>query len=163
PDRGSGLPHPLRRSAPGDRSVTIQRARLAAAALAGMLGLGVACTQSYLYDERRRGELPTERALTLQGRFCTLGTNDGLPPVKSPSASAAARSTGVSDPTGTRAFAVVTLLNSLPRDPTISFSVMLFAGSTTANLTKSGLPQFEPLLSYTPADFTSLEDQILNY
>jgi hypothetical protein len=40
---------------------------------------------------------------------------------------------------------------------------MLFAGSTTANLTKSGLPQFEPLLSYPPADFTALEDQILNY
>src|SRR5678815_1549367 len=40
---------------------------------------------------------------------------------------------------------------------------MLFAGSTTASLTKSGLAEFEPLLSYSPGDFTRLEDQILNY
>ena len=53
--------------------------------------------------------------------------------------------------------------NSLPRDPNIEFSVMLFAGSTTASLTKSGLAEFEPLLSYSPADFTTLEDQILNF
>jgi len=143
--------------------VTTHRARLVAAALAGMLGLGVACTQSYLYDERRRDQLPTDRTLTLEGRFCTLGTNDVVRPIKILFAFDASQSMRVSDPNGTRAFAVVQLLNSLPRDPNISFSVMLFAGSTTANLTKSGLPQFEPLLSYTPADFTTLEDQILNY
>jgi len=143
--------------------VTTHRARLVAAALAGMLGLGVACTQSYLYDERRRDQLPTDRTLTLEGRFCTLGTNDVVRPIKILFAFDASQSMRVSDPNGTRAFAVVQLLNSLPRDPNISFSVMLFAGSTTANLTKSGLPQFEPLLSYSPADFTSLEDQILNF
>ena len=143
--------------------MTTNRARLVAAALAGMLGLGVACTQSYLYDERRRDQLPTDRTLTLEGRFCTLGTNDVVRPIKILFAFDASQSMRVSDPNGTRAFAVVQLLNSLPRDPNISFSVMLFAGSTTANLTKSGLPEFEPLLSYTPADFTSLEDQILNY
>lgn len=143
--------------------MTIHRARLLAAALAAMLGLGIACTQSYLYDERRRDELPTDRTLTLEGRFCTLGTNDVVRPIKILFAFDASQSMRVSDPNGTRAFAVVQLLNSLPRDPNISFSVMLFAGSTTANLTKSGLPQFEPLLSYSPADFTSLEDQILNF
>ena len=143
--------------------MTSYRARLVAAALAGMLGLGVACTQSYLYDERRRDQLPTDRTLTLEGRFCTLGTNDVVRPIKILFAFDASQSMRVSDPNGTRAFAVVQLLNSLPRDPNISFSVMLFAGSTTANLTKTGLPEFEPLLSYTPGDFTTLEDQILNY
>ncbi len=132
------------------------RARLAAAALAGLLGLGIACTQSYLYDERRRDQLPTDRTITLEGRFCTLGTNDVVRPIKILFAFDASQSMRVSDPNGTRALAVVQLLNSLPRDPNIDFSVMLFAGSTTAFLTKSGLPQFEPLLSYTPADFTTL-------
>ena len=143
--------------------MSFHRARLVAAALAAMLGLGIACTQSYLYDERRRDQLPTDRTLTLEGRFCTLGTNDVVRPIKILFAFDASQSMRVSDPNGTRAFAVVQLLNSLPRDPNISFSVMLFAGSTTANLTKSGLPQFEPLLSYSPADFTALEDQILNF
>ena len=140
-----------------------RRARLVAAALAGMLGLGVACTQSYLYDERRRDELPTDRTITLEGRFCTLGTNDVVRPIKILFAFDASQSMRVSDPNGTRAIALVNLLNSLPRDPNIDFSVMLFAGSTTAFLTKSGLAQFEPLLSYSPADLTSLEDQILNF
>lgn len=139
------------------------RARLLAAALAGMLGLGIACTQSYLYDERRRDQLPTDRTLVLEGRFCTLGTNDVVRPIKILFAFDASQSMRVSDPNGTRAFAVVQLLNSLPRDPNIEFSVMLFAGSTTASLTKSGLAEFEPLLSYSPADFTTLEDQILNF
>jgi thrombospondin type 3 repeat protein len=143
--------------------VSSPRARLLAGALAGMLGLGIACTQSYLYDERRRDQLPTDRTVTLEGRFCTLGTNDVVRPIKILFAFDASQSMRVSDPNGTRAFAVVDLLNSLPRDPNISFSVMLFAGSTTANLTKSGLAEFEPLLSYTPADFTLLEDKILNF
>ncbi len=99
----------------------------------------------------------------LEGRFCTLGTNDVVRPIKILFAFDASQSMRVSDPNGTRAFAVVQLLNSLPRDPNIEFSVMLFAGSTTASLTKSGLAEFEPLLSYSPADFTTLEDQILNF
>jgi hypothetical protein len=139
------------------------RARLLAAALVGLLGLGIACTQSYLYDERRRDQLPIDRTLTIEGRFCTLGTNDVVRPIKILFAFDASQSMRVSDPNGSRATAVVQLLNSLPRDPNIDFSVMLFAGSTTAFLTKSGLAQFEPLLSYTPADFTNLEDKILNF
>jgi hypothetical protein len=142
--------------------VTSPRARLVAAALAGMLGLRVACTQSYLYDERRRDQLPTDRTLTFEGA-CTLGTNDVVRPIKILFVFDASQSMRVSDPNGTRAFAVVQLLNSLPRDPNIEFSVMLFAGSTTASLTKSGLAEFEPLLSYSPADFTLLEDQLLNF
>ena len=140
-----------------------QRARLAAAALAGILGLGIACTQSYLYDERRRDQLPTDRTVTLEGRICTLGTNDVVRPIKILFAFDASQSMRVSDPNGTRATAVVQLLNSLPHDPNIDFAVMLFAGSTTAFLTKTGLGQFDPLLSYTPADLTTLEDQILNF
>ena len=78
PDQRSGLPDSLR----GDAAVRTHRARLLAAALAGMLGLGIACTQSYLYDERRRDQLPTDRTLVLEGRFCTLGTNDVVRPIK---------------------------------------------------------------------------------
>jgi len=139
------------------------RARLLAAALVGVLGLGIACTQSYLYDERRREQLPIDRTVTLEGRFCTLGANDVVRPIKILFAFDASQSMRVSDPNGTRALAVIQLLNSLPRDPNIDFSVMLFAGSTTANLTKSGLPVFESLLSYSQADYTALIDKILNF
>ena len=87
------------------------RARLLAAALVGTLGLGIACTQSYLYDERRREELPIDRTVTLEGRFCTLGANDVVRPIKILFAFDASQSMRVSDPNGTRALAVIQLLN----------------------------------------------------
>ena len=94
--------------------MTDNRARLIAAALAGMLGLGIACTQSYLYDERRRDQLPTDRTLTLEGRFCTLGTNDVVRPIKILFAFDASQSMRVTDPNGARARALVELIDSLP-------------------------------------------------
>ncbi|MBL9037517.1 MAG: VWA domain-containing protein, partial [Archangium sp.] len=66
-------------------------------------------------------------------------------------------------PDGSRALATVQLLDSLPQEDEVSFVVMLFAGSTSAFLTKSGLAEFEPITSYSFDDRTLLRQRILNF
>jgi hypothetical protein len=96
----------------------------------------VACTDSYLYDPRRDAEVPVDRAMAFEGRFCTVGANEVVRPIKLVVAMDASQSMRVSDPDGTRATALVELIENLPRDPEVSIAVVLFAGSTTAFLTQ---------------------------
>ena len=98
-----------------------------------------ACTNTYLYDERRDNEVPRDRTLTLEGQFCTPSPNEVVRPIKILIAMDASQSMNITDPNGSRALAAVELLDNLPQEPEISFVVMLFAGSTTAWLSKSGL------------------------
>ena len=95
---------------PGSRPVMTHRARLVAAALAGCSASVVACTQRYLYDERRRRPAPGGPDVTIEGRFCTLGTNEVVRPIKILFAMDASQSMRVTDPNGTRASAVVELI-----------------------------------------------------
>ena len=128
-------------------------------ALASVLVLD-SCTNAFLYDERRSDLLPSERAITLEGRFCT---NQIIRPIKILIAMDASGSMANSDPDGTRATATVNLIGNLPRDPQVFLSVMLFAGSTTAFLTRSGLPSYDQISSMTPADINLLAGRILNF
>jgi hypothetical protein len=137
--------------------------RLVAAVAATSLVLAAACTSSYLFDERVESIVPVDRSVVVDGHFCTYGANDVIDPIKILFVLDASQSMAVTDPDGTRALATVQLLNSLPDDPEIYFAVMLFAGSTTAFLTKSGLAEFEQLITYSQADYTLLLDKILNY
>ena len=121
------------------------------------------CTGSYLYDERRNVQPPVDRALALEGRFCTIGTNEVIRPIKILIMMDASQSMRVTDPNGTRARATVDLIQNLPNDPEIYISVMLFAGSTTAFLTKSGLPSFDRVIDLTLNDRTQLVQRILNF
>ena len=41
-----------------------------------------ACTNTYLFDERRDDQLPRDRALTLEGEFCTPSPNEIIRPIK---------------------------------------------------------------------------------
>jgi hypothetical protein len=109
-------------------------------AVAAGLVLVMACTDAYLYDGRRDRTVPVDRAVSLEGRVCTVGSNEVVRPIKIIVAMDASQSMGVTDPDGTRATAVVGLLDSLPQDPEVSIAVILFAGSTTAYLTQSGTP-----------------------
>lgn len=109
------------------------------AVAAGFL-LVMACTDAYLYDGRRDRTVPVDRAVSLEGRVCTVGSNEVVRPIKIIVAMDASQSMGVTDPDGSRATAVMELLDSLPQDPEVSIAVMLFAGSTTAFLTQSGTP-----------------------
>jgi hypothetical protein len=143
--------------------VTRQSRRILVTLVATSLAVSGACTSSYLYDERVQDILPVDRSVVVDGHFCTYGANDVIEPIKILFVLDASQSMSVTDPDGTRALATVQLLNSLPQDPEIYFSVMLFAGSTTAFLTKSGLAEFEQLISYSQADYTLLLDKILNY
>ncbi|MFY0525373.1 VWA domain-containing protein [Archangium gephyra] len=116
--------------------------RAAVAVLLGLAGLltVVACTDAYLYDGRRDQEVPVDRAVALEGQVCTLGSNQVVRPIKLVVALDASQSMNVSDPDGTRATALVELIDSLPQDDEVELAVMVFAGSTTAYLTQSGTP-----------------------
>lgn len=122
-----------------------------------------ACTDTYLWDQRRDEQVPADRTVQFEGEFCTPSPNQVVRPIKVLLAMDASQSMGVTDPHGTRATAVVALLDSLPQEPEIQFVVMLFAGSTTAWLTKDGLNHFERVIDYSDADKTALRQRILNF
>jgi hypothetical protein len=134
------------------------------------LGLGVAaglllaaCSDTYLYDERREREIPADRSVSIQGEFCTPATDQVLRPIKILVAMDASLSMGITDPDGSRARAIVQLLDGLPQEREVSILVMLFAGSTTAFLSKSGLQQFESVMDFDQGDRDILRQRILNY
>jgi hypothetical protein len=131
------------------------------------LGVVVACTDSYLYDPRRDTELPVDRAVAFEGRFCTLGSNEVVRPIKLVVAMDASQSMRVSDPDGTRATALVNLIDNLPRDPEVSIAVVLFAGSTTAFLTQTpGDPPQDGFVQVSALDDAArrrLTEQLLTF
>ncbi len=135
------------------------------ASLAGVLVglLLAACSDTYLYDERREREIPADRSVSLQGEFCTPGSDRVVRPIKILLAMDSSQSMTVTDPNGTRARAVVDLLDNLPQEREVSILVMLFAGSTTAFLSKSGLQQFESVMDFDQGDRDILRQRILNY
>ncbi len=140
--------------------MTAWRAGLAAAVVACLV---TACTNAYLYDERREDQLPRDRTVAIEGEFCTPSTDEVVRPIKVFIAMDASQSMKVTDPNGTRAQAVVDLLDHLPQEKEVEFVVMLFAGSTTAYLTKSGLQQFESVTAFDPTDRLLLRSRILNF
>lgn len=125
--------------------------------------IGAACSDSYLYDERRDDQLPVDRGFRIEGQFCTLGTNDVIRPIKILVSMDASQSMTVTDPDGTRATALVNLIDSLPQDPEIYIAVMLFAGSTTVYLTNNSTQGFQQVVSMTDLDKQVLRQRILTY
>lgn len=132
-------------------------------AMGVVAGFFAACTDSYLYDERRDDELPVDRAVTVQGQVCTPGTNEIVRPVKVAIAMDSSQSMRVTDPEGTRATALVELLENLPNDDEVYLSVMVFAGSTSAFLTNGGVSGFQRLNTMTQAQRDNLVGALLNY
>ena len=133
----------------------MKRALLTLLAFVVAGALAFSCTSAYLYDEQLGLKVPVDRTVSLQGRFCTLGANDVVQPIKILVAMDASQSMSVTDPDGTRATALVQLIQNLPQDPEVSISVLLFAGSTSVWLTNSNRPGFVPITSLTPAPSTS--------
>jgi hypothetical protein len=141
-------------------------ARAAALALAAVV---LACTGTYLWDERRTDQIGLDRQVAFEGDLCTLGANDVVRPIKILIAMDGSQSMRVTDPDGSRAQAVVDLLDALPNDPEIYISVLIFAGSTTLNLTGTALadggrsPGFVQVRSLTPAQRLGLRQQITTF
>ena len=129
--------------------------------IAGLLVL--ACSDSYLFDPRRRVDLPVDRSLTVEAQVCTPGANELVRPIKILLAMDASQSMRVTDPDGTRASALVELLASLPEEPEVHVSVLLFAGSTSVWLNRSGGPDFDQVVSLTPAERLTTVERILNF
>jgi hypothetical protein len=131
----------------------------------GLAAVVAACTEAYLYDERRDEQLPVDRAVAFDGRFCTVGTNEVVRPIKIVVAMDASQSMTVSDPDGTRAQALIDLIEALPTDPEVYIAVMLFAGSTTAFLTQNANNQdgFAQVASLTDQQKLNLTRTLLNF
>ncbi len=142
-----------------------RRAGLIAALVLGVVGLVMACSDAYLYDERRDEQVPVDRAVSFEGSFCTLGTNEVIRPIKIVVAMDASQSMVVTDPDGTRATALIDLINNLPTDPEVYIAVVLFAGSTTAYLTKdvNGQDGFAQVASLTDIQKDTLTRTLLNF
>ncbi len=143
----------------------IRRAGLAAAVAVAVVALVAACTDAYLYDERRDEQVPVDRAVSFVGNFCTVGTNEVVRPIKIVVAMDASQSMVVSDPDGTRALALIDLIENLPNDPEVHLAVVLFAGSTTAFLTKDAQGQdgFAQVSSMTDTQKQNLTRTLLNF
>ena len=139
------------------------RRPLAWGTLAFALAFAAACTDTYLYDQRRDDSVPADRSVSVTGEFCTPDPNETVRPIKILLAMDASQSMKVTDPDGTRATALIDLMNNLPNDPEVYISVMLFAGSTPTFLTRSGVPEFEQLISLTAQDRLTLVQKLLNF
>lgn len=142
--------------------------RFVAALWASLFSL-MACTDAYLFDERRSAQVSADRMVSFVGRFCTLGASEVVRPIKILIAMDASQSMRVSDPDGARARATAQLISTLPGDAEVYISVMLFAGSTTAFLTgtQSSIGgtggSYIRVRDMTEADKLGLMNQILNF
>jgi hypothetical protein len=89
------------------------------------------CTDAYLFnpDEGKAGAV--DRAVSLRGEFCTESVDDVIRPIKLLFAMDTSQSMSVTDPNGTRATALVNLLNALPQSPEVYVGAFLFAGDVT--------------------------------
>ncbi|MCP3105043.1 VWA domain-containing protein [Myxococcus sp. K15C18031901] len=137
------------------------------AGVAAALVVVFACTDTYLYDPRRDTEVPVDRAIAIEGRFCTVGSNEVVRPIKLVVAMDASQSMRVSDPDGARATALVELIENLPQDPEVYLAVVLFAGSTTAFLTQApGNPPEDGFVQVATLDDAArrkLTEQLLTF
>lgn len=128
--------------------------------LAALLGLTACVTDLELGTNTTPLASPTPTKINVGGSFCAPVVTS---PVKLLIAIDATQSMAVTDPNGTRATAVVNVLDTLPQDPSMSVAVMVFRDSTSAFLTRSGRIEFEPITDFTPADRTLLAQRILNF
>ena len=143
----------------------MKKVGIAVGVAVAVVAIAAACSDAYLYDERRDEQVPVDRAVSFQGSFCTVGTNEVLRPIKIVVAMDASQSMSVTDPDGTRSTALISLIDALPTDPEVYIAVVLFAGSTTAFLTKDaqGMDGFAQVASLTDTQKQALTRTLLNF
>lgn len=126
-----------------------------------VLATTLACTDTDIYDPRPERELVNERAVRIEGTFCTPPVADARRPLKVLLIIDSSPSLAVTDPDGSRATATVALLESLPREPEVEVAVMVFSGGGTSFLTRSGQTAFEPLVGFDDVDLSLLKTKVL--
>jgi hypothetical protein len=135
-------------------------------ALAVTVGWGLAiaaCSNQYLYDPKRADQIPSDRTVSIVGDFCTPAANEVIRPIKIVVAMDASQSMAVTDPNGTRALALINLIDTLPQEKEIYIATLLFAGSTPYWATKTRQNKFDAIVDMSVADRTWLKQTVLNY
>ncbi len=126
----------------------------------------VSCTDTYLYDERNEEEVPVDRALSLEGQFCTPSPASVVRPIKILLAMDASQSIDVTDPDGTRVQAMLDLDGSW-RCPTMMRSSSRFWWCSRAArlrvLINPMVAEFHQLNQMTPADRLDLAGRLATY
>jgi hypothetical protein len=132
--------------------------------LAAALGAAIAlsCTDTYLYNPQMVDNLPADRTVAIEGNFCTPASNEVIRPIKIVLALDASQSMAATDPGGTRAKAIIELMDSLPDDPEIYIAVFAFAGSTPAFLTTPD-DEFVQLRTISSAERFRIAQRLLTY
>ncbi len=152
-------PHAISHREPGARRRAPTRLLALMAALVFSLS---GCTDVFLKDPNIGKQGATDRAITVAGEFCAEGAQDVVRPVKILLAMDTSQSMAATDPNGTRAAALVQLLENLPEDPEVYVGVMLFAGDVTW-LTHGGTRGFVRVNSLTSQDRQQLATTLLTY
>ncbi len=120
------------------------------------------CTDAYLYDPNAGKHGAVDRAISVRGQLCTDSPTDLKRPLKILFAMDTSGSMSNSDPLGTRATAMVNLIDALPQVPEVEFAVMLFAGDTLW-LTNGGVAGFVPVTSMSAGQLDQLTGTLLSY
>jgi len=127
------------------------------------VGLVLACTDIYLFDPAAGKHGAEDRSLRVEGRFCTDATSDVIRPIKLLFAMDTSQSMVATDPNGTRARALVELLDSFPEDTLeVEVGILLFAGNTTW-LTNGGHSGFVRVSEIDSAERDRIAATILSY
>jgi hypothetical protein len=133
-----------------------------AVAAALMMSAALGCTGAYLYDPNAGRHGASDRAVSVRGQFCTDSPSDLRRPIKLLFAMDTSGSMTETDPNGTRARAMIDLINALPDSPEIEIAIMLFAGDTLW-ITNNGVAGFVPVTSMTTAQRSQLSATVLSY
>lgn len=132
------------------------------AAVLGAIAVVTGCTGVYVFDPTAGLHGMVDRSVKVQGRFCTEATDDLTRPIKLLFAMDTSESMSTTDPDGTRAKALLDLIDTLPDTPEIEIAILLFAGDVVW-ITNGGVSGFQPLQSISPTDRTQMAATILSY
>ncbi len=102
------------------------------------------------------------RTDVLEGEICSAMAGAARP-IKVLIALDTSRSVQVTDPSGSRAEAVLSLLDALPRDVEVSVAVMLFAGSATELPVDAEGSAFKSVSQLSAQDRSALRERILRF
>jgi hypothetical protein len=123
----------------------------------------VACSDAHLYTDFNAPRTDFDRYIGVSGRICTEAPADVVRPIKIMFAIDSSQSMGTTDPLGTRAQAVLDLIDALPQDPSVYIGVLLFAGQEAWLTQWNGVEGFIAVTDLSAQQKTILTTQLTTF